>query len=329
MSPLTDTGSLDTNTIDNVQLDEVKEYGRFGCVWRGRANGATVAVKVFQLSLIDSWSSECNFYHLIAKCRHDNILQFVAAGRRVNELWLVTEYHSRGSLYDYLKGNTLSSIDAVTIALTMCRGLVFLHSPIGDKPIIAHRDFKSRNVLLRDDFTACISDFGLALVLDHQPGDMHGQVGTRRYMSPEVLDGSINFTIDHFLKVDVYALSLVLWELLSRIRISAETEPDEYRMPFEQEVGSHPSLEQMQEVVVSGKKRPLLKDAWYKTEVTTDLCNMIDECWDPDPEARLTSHCVEERLLLLRDVAQCPSSSDGSTPPSSSLIYECERVAKT
>jgi len=42
------------------------------------------------------------------------------------------------------------------------------------------------------------------------------QVGTRRYMSPEVLDGSINFSIEHFLKIDVYACALVLWELASR-----------------------------------------------------------------------------------------------------------------
>lgn len=42
------------------------------------------------------------------------------------------------------------------------------------------------------------------------------KVGTRRYMSPEVLDGSINFSIEHFLKIDVYACALVLWEILSR-----------------------------------------------------------------------------------------------------------------
>ena len=42
-------------------------------------------------------------------------------------------------------------------------------------------------------------------------------------MSPEVLDGSINFSIEHFLKIDVYACALVLWELVSRC-VSAEGE---------------------------------------------------------------------------------------------------------
>lgn len=42
----------------------------------------------------------------------------------------------------------------------------------------------------------------------------------------------------------------------------------DYRMPFEDEVGSHPSLEEMQEVVVSKKQRPLLKQEWYEHEVS-------------------------------------------------------------
>lgn len=42
------------------------------------------------------------------------------------------------------------------------------------------------------------------------------QVGTRRYMAPEVLEGAINFTRDSFLRIDMYACGLVLWELASR-----------------------------------------------------------------------------------------------------------------
>lgn len=42
------------------------------------------------------------------------------------------------------------------------------------------------------------------------------QVGTRRYMAPEVLEGAINFQRDSFLRIDMYAMGLVLWELVSR-----------------------------------------------------------------------------------------------------------------
>ena len=86
------------------------------------------------------------------------------------------------------------------------------------KPAIAHRDFKSKNVLIRSDMTACIADFGIALIFEpgKSCGDTHGQVGTRRYMAPEVLEGAINFSRDAFLRIDMYACGLVLWELASR-----------------------------------------------------------------------------------------------------------------
>jgi len=53
------------------------------------------------------------------------------------------------------------------------------------------------------------------------------QVGTRRYMAPEVLDGSINFCPESFLKIDVYASALVLWELLSRCRVTDDGTNDD------------------------------------------------------------------------------------------------------
>ncbi len=42
------------------------------------------------------------------------------------------------------------------------------------------------------------------------------QVGTRRYMAPEVLEGAINFQRDAFLRIDIYAFALVSWEVMSR-----------------------------------------------------------------------------------------------------------------
>jgi len=69
------------------------------------------------------------------------------------------------------------------------RGLMHLHEEIPSersdqyKPAIAHRDFKSNNVLLKHDLTACIADFGLALVFKpgKSCGDTHGQVSTYNY----------------------------------------------------------------------------------------------------------------------------------------------------
>lgn len=218
-----------------VQLMEVKARGRFGNVWKAQYLNDTVAVKIFPAQEERSWRCEVEIYNLAQFNTHDNVLHFIASERRgdnINvELWLISEFHEIGSLYDYLKGNLNNWTEMLRITESMARGLAFLHedlpatSTAGHKPAVAHRDFKSKNVLLKSDLTACVADFGLALKFEpgKSPGDTHGQVGTRRYMAPEVLEGAISFNRDAFLRIDMYACGLVLWEVISRCTAASGT----------------------------------------------------------------------------------------------------------
>lgn len=220
--------------------------GRFGAVWLAKMKGEDVAVKRVPLQEKESWVAEMEIYK-IARMNHPNILEFIGGEKKTEnvlaEFWLIMTYHHHGSLCDYLKANTVTWPELCLIAETMARGLMHLHEEIpgnkaeGFKPAIAHRDFKSKNVLLKNDLTACIADFGLALIFnpDKPCGDTHGQVGTRRYMAPEVLEGAINFTRDSFLRIDVYACGLVLWELVSRCTTHGG-DVSTYALPFEHEV---------------------------------------------------------------------------------------------
>ena len=86
--------------------------------------------------------------------------------------------------YFHVQANLVTWAELCKIGESMARGLMHVHEehPATKcealKPAIAHRDFKSKNVLLKNDLTACIADFGLALVFHPgQPtGDTHGQV---------------------------------------------------------------------------------------------------------------------------------------------------------
>lgn len=89
-------------------------------------------------------------------------------------------------------------------------------------------------------------------------------------MAPEVLEGAISFNRDSFLRIDMYACGLVLWELLSRCSLQ-DGPVEEYALPFEEEIGQHPTLEDMQELVVHKKARPKFKDQWKKHAVRTLL----------------------------------------------------------
>jgi len=108
------------------------------------------------------------------------------------------------------------------------------------KPAIAHRDVKSRNVLVMSDRRCCIADLGLAVLQrPPQPGVLppscssllsvdelniaaaNLKVGTRRCMAPEILDETINVSMfDSYRQADVYSFALILWEISRRFIVS-------------------------------------------------------------------------------------------------------------
>ncbi|KAL0966923.1 hypothetical protein UPYG_G00302310 [Umbra pygmaea] len=301
-----------------LQLLEVKARGRFGCVWKAQLMSEYVAVKIFPIQDKQSWQNERDIF-LTPGMKHENLLTYIAAEKHGSnletELWLIVEFHQRGSLTDHLKGSTVTWAELCYIAETMSRGLAYLHEDmpilngVGPKPTIAHRDFKSKNVMLRDDLAAVIGDFGLAVRFEpgKPPGDTHGQVGTWRYMAPEVLEGAINFQRDSFLRIDMYAMGLVLWELVSRCSDTPGL-VGEYMLPFEEEIGQRPSLGDLQDMVVQQKVRPMFKDIWLKHPGLSQLCETIEECWDHDAEARLSAGCVEQRISQIAMTTTCITS---------------------
>ncbi|VDP88061.1 unnamed protein product [Echinostoma caproni] len=264
-----------------------------------------VAVKIFRSAQKDSWLTELSLFRLPGLA-HPNILKFYGADQ-VNDYdgpvpdvqyWLVTEYHPLGSLYDYLRTNTVSWSELLRVAISVARGLTHLHAETSltngtemttvgyPKLSVAHRDLNSRNVLLKSDMTACIADFGLAIRFDpgQFPSVAHPQLGTRRYMAPEVLDGAIQFSRDAYLRIDVYAMGLVFWELMSRCTGTTKhpiqvNEP--YRAPFELELGPAPAMEELQLFVAHEKQRPCFNPVWAR-----DTVCLIPSFLFPDAYAR-------------------------------------------
>lgn len=85
-------------------------------------------------------------------------------------------------------------------------------------------------------------------------------------MAPEVLEGAISFNRDAFLRIDMYACGLVLWELMTRCT-DVGAPVDEYQLPYEEEIGGHPTLDDLQDIVVMKKIRPSIKEHWLTHSV--------------------------------------------------------------
>lgn len=272
-----------------------------------------VAVKDCDSINRSTWKQECLVY-LLPQMKHDNILAFKGSREDVDpsgnlSYWVVTEYHERGSLYDFIKVNTVTFPQMLNVAQGIASGLAFLHDeklPSGDqgyKPAVAHRDFKSKNVLLKRDMTPCIADFGLALILDsRKENESLPQVGTARYMAPEVLDGAVSNKRDALLAIDMYACGLVLWEVASRCKVDDDWEVLPYKLPFEDTI-PHASIPEMQSKVNSfSDLRPPIPTSWEdgRHEGMRSYMTTVKDLWEEEAPNRLTAACVEERIKILR-----------------------------
>ncbi|CAJ1078541.1 LOW QUALITY PROTEIN: TGF-beta receptor type-2 [Xyrichtys novacula] len=304
-----------------IKLEALVGKGRFAEVWRGCllegekggvSSYETVAVKVFPAVEYASWRNECSIF-TDPKLEHENVVRFFAAeergpsGHALRKYWLVLAYHSLGNLQDFLSANILTWEELLAMAGSIARGLAHLHSdttPGGVPKIpVAHRDLKSSNIVVKNRKECALCDFGLALRLDLSlTADDYansGQVGTARYMAPEVLESRVNLEdLEAFKQMDVYSMALVLWEMASRCQAIGEVKI--YEPAFGSKVCEQPCVDSMRDLVLRDRGRPDIPSAWTQHQGMNIFCSTVTECWDHDPEARLTAHCVVERFNALQ-----------------------------
>jgi len=292
--------------------------GKNGEVYKGIWRGEFVAVKKFSTRDEQSWRRESEIYQT-TMLRHDNILGFIATDNKDvgiwTELWLVTEYHQNGSLFDFLTNNSINIGESLKFASSIVAGVCHLHMPVAGtrgKPRIAHRDIKSKNILVKSNGECCVADLGLAVSYNDQDDSVNiaenHRVGTKRYMSPELLEGVMNMKqFDNFVKSDVYSLALVLWEIFNRVQIN-DTPALEYKMPYEDSVNSDPEISEMKNIVCDLKMRPGNND-WPQNAVLESVWKLIEECWSAKPSARLTALRIKKNFAKIQEKIGENSSS--------------------
>ncbi|XP_041860286.1 serine/threonine-protein kinase receptor R3 [Melanotaenia boesemani] len=291
-----------------ISLVECVGKGRYGEVWRGTWMGESVAVKIFSSRDEQSWFRETEIYNTV-QLRHDNILGFIASDmtskNSSTQLWLVTHFHELGSLYDFLQYSSLEPESCLRMCLSVACGLVHLHTEIvssQEKPAIAHRDLKSRNILVKRNGQCCIADLGLAVIHsqshDYLDVGNNPRVGTKRYMAPEVLDETIRVEVfESYKHTDIWALGLVFWEITRRTIVNGIVE--EYRPPFFDLVPTDPSFEEMKKVVCVDQQRPSLHNRLHSHPILSTIVKIMKECWYQNPTARLTALRVRKTLSKL------------------------------
>ncbi|KAL6505298.1 Receptor-like serine/threonine-protein kinase ale2 [Orobanche gracilis] len=200
---------------EKFSLKKVLGEGGFGRVYHGvMQDGTEVAVKLLTR---DNQNGDREFIaeiDMLSRLHHRNLVKLVGICIEQRTRCLVYELVPNGSVESHLHGDDrgkgrLDWDARLKIALGAARGLAYLHED--SNPRVIHRDFKASNVLLEDDFTPKVSDFGLAREATEGSHHISTRVmGTFGYVAPEyAMTGHL------LVKSDVYSYGVVLLELLS------------------------------------------------------------------------------------------------------------------
>ncbi|KAM3683428.1 hypothetical protein ACJW31_12G146700 [Castanea mollissima] len=200
---------------DKFSSKRILGEGGFGRVYLGIMEDETeVAVKLLTR---DNQNGDREFIaevEMLSRLHHRNLVKLIGICIEGRTRCLVYELVHNGSVESHLHGvdknkGPLDWDARMKVALGAARGLAYLHED--SNPRVIHRDFKASNVLLEDDFTPKVSDFGLAR--EATEGSCHIStrvMGTFGYVAPEyAMTGHL------LVKSDVYSYGVVLLELLT------------------------------------------------------------------------------------------------------------------
>ncbi|KAF7088257.1 hypothetical protein CFC21_091383 [Triticum aestivum] len=268
--------------------------GSNGDLYRGSYCIQDVAIKVVRPERIsaDMYRDFAQEVYIMRKVRHRNVVQFIGACTRQPNLYIITDFMSGGSVYDYLhkKGSSFKLPEILRVATDISKGMSYLH-----QNNIIHRDLKTANLLMDENKVVKVADFGVARVKDTS-GVMTAETGTYRWMAPEVIEHK---PYDH--KADVFSFGIVLWELLTG-KI-----PYDYLTPLQAAIG----------VVQKGIRPTIPKDTNPK------LAELLQKCWHRDSAERPDFSQILE--ILQRLSKEVGTDGDGRQKTKSGFLSALKR----
>ncbi|XP_038606420.1 tyrosine-protein kinase Srms [Tachyglossus aculeatus] len=182
--------------------------GYFGEVWEGLwLNMVPVAIKIIKQDMkLDDFTKEIQN---LKSLKHEKLIRLHAVCSIGEPVYIVTELMRKGNLQNYLnspEGKTLSLIHLMSIACQVVEGMTYL-----EEKHIVHRDLAARNILVGDDLTCKIADFGLARLLKD---DIYSTSSSTKIPVKWTAPEAANYRI-YSQKSDVWSFGILLYEVFT------------------------------------------------------------------------------------------------------------------
>ncbi|GMP46946.1 hypothetical protein CsSME_00014908 [Camellia sinensis var. sinensis] len=306
-----------TNNYDD---NRIVGRGGFGIVYKGiLANNTTVAIKKSQIMNQSQIEQFINEVVVLSQINHRNVVKLLGCCLETQVPLLVYEFITNGTLFEHIhnqiKASNFSWENRLRIAAETAGVLAYLHSA-ASIPII-HRDVKSTNILLDDNYTAKVSDFGASRLVPLDQDQLATVVqGTLGYLDPEYM-----LTNQLTEKSDVYSFGVVLVELITGKKVLSFDKPEKERslarhflscmqndqlfQVIDEQIEIEGIVEELTEVaniakmclIVKGEERPTMK------EVAMELEGLIIKNMKKHPWVKIDLNGEESEHLLHRKLS--------------------------
>ncbi|CAH8306267.1 unnamed protein product [Eruca vesicaria subsp. sativa] len=276
----------------SFSVDNLLGEGTFGRVYRAEfEDGKVLAIKKIDSSVLSHDTTD-DFTEIVSKIAvldHPNVTKLVGYCSEHGQHLLVYEFHSKGSLHDFLHlpeddSKALVWNSRVKIALGTARGLEYLHEVCS--PSIVDKNIKSSNILLDSELNPHLSDSGLASFLP-TANELLDQID-EGYNAPEV-----SVSGQYSLKSDVYSFGVVMLELLTGRK------PFDSTRPRSEQSLVRWATPQLHDIDALGKMVDPALEGLYPVKSLSRFADVIALCVQAEPEFRPPMSEVVQALVVL------------------------------